>query len=86
MRKLLTAALLSLAMGAGSAYAADIVVKVRPPNAVVEHRDRAPEQGSRVGIGIPPLGRPRLCLGAWPLGTAASAARKMGSPEMGAPA
>ena len=44
MRKLLTATLLSLAMGAGSAYAADIVVKVRPPNAVVEHRDRAPSK------------------------------------------
>ena len=44
MKKLLTAALLSLTMGAGSAYAADIVVKVRPPNAVVEHRDHAPSK------------------------------------------
>ena len=44
MRKLLTATLLSLVMGAGSAYAADVVVRIAPPRAVVEHRDRAPSR------------------------------------------
>jgi hypothetical protein len=42
MRKLLTATLFSLAVGLGSAYAADIVVKVAPPRAVVEHREARP--------------------------------------------
>jgi hypothetical protein len=42
MRKLMAAAFLALAMGMGTAYAADIVVKIAPPKAVVEHRDPRP--------------------------------------------
>jgi WXXGXW repeat (2 copies) len=44
MHKLLTATLLSVAVGIGSAYAADIVVQVRPPRAVLEHRVTAPSR------------------------------------------
>jgi hypothetical protein len=44
MRKLLIATLFSLAVGMGSAYAADIVVKTAPPKAVVEHRAPAPSR------------------------------------------
>ena len=44
MRKLLLATLFGLAVGIGSAQAADIVVKVRPPRAVVEHRPPAPSR------------------------------------------
>jgi hypothetical protein len=42
MRKILSATLLALVVGMSSAYAADVVVDIRPPRAVVEHRDRAP--------------------------------------------
>jgi hypothetical protein len=42
MRKLIAAALLSFAVGTGVAQAADIVVRIAPPRAVVEHRGRAP--------------------------------------------
>jgi hypothetical protein len=44
MRKMLAATLLSLAVGAGSAYAADVVVRIAPPRAVVEHRDARPSR------------------------------------------
>jgi len=50
MHKLLTATVFSLAVGIGSASAADIVVHVRPPRAVVEHRVPAP---SRNHVWIP---------------------------------
>lgn len=42
MRKLIAATLLSLAVGTGMAQAGDIVVRIAPPRAVVEHRGRAP--------------------------------------------
>jgi WXXGXW repeat (2 copies) len=44
MRRTFAATLLSLAVGMGSAYAADVVVNIRPPRAVAEHRDRAPSR------------------------------------------
>jgi hypothetical protein len=44
MRKLLFATLLGLTVGIGSAQAADVVVKVRPPRAVIEHRSPAPSR------------------------------------------
>jgi WXXGXW repeat (2 copies) len=42
VRKLLLTALFAFAVGMGVAQAADIVVKVAPPRAVVEHRGPAP--------------------------------------------
>jgi hypothetical protein len=42
VRKLIPAVLLAMMVGAGAAQAADIVVRVGPPRAVVEHRGRAP--------------------------------------------
>ena len=44
MRKLLMTALLGAAIGIGSASAAEIVVRVRPPRAVVERRSVAPSR------------------------------------------
>jgi hypothetical protein len=44
MRKLLAATLLSLAVGMGTASAGEVVVRVRPPRAVVEHRIVAPSR------------------------------------------
>jgi hypothetical protein len=44
MRKLIAAALLSFAVGTGVAQAADVIVRVAPPRAVVEHRGRAPSR------------------------------------------
>ena len=42
MRKLLLAALLGISCGIGSAQAADVVVRIRPPRAVVEHHTVRP--------------------------------------------
>lgn len=42
MRKIFLSTLLSLGVAMGSAYAADVVVKVAPPKAVVEHRGTPP--------------------------------------------
>jgi hypothetical protein len=42
MRKLLLTALFGIGLGLGAAHAEDIVVKVRPPRAVVEHRSVRP--------------------------------------------
>ena len=44
MRKLFQTALFLFAFGIGTAQAADIVVKVAPPRAVVEHRGKAPSR------------------------------------------
>jgi hypothetical protein len=44
MRKLLLTALFGVAIGIGSASAAEIVVRVRPPRAVVERRPAAPSR------------------------------------------
>jgi len=44
MRKILMAALFGIAVGVGSAQAAEVVVTVRPPRAVVEHRVVAPSR------------------------------------------
>jgi len=44
MRKLLIATLFGLTVGIGSAQAADVIVSVRPPRAVVEHRPPAPSR------------------------------------------
>lgn len=50
MKKFIPALLFALAVGAGSAQAAEVVVRVAPPRVVVEHRGRAP---SRDHIWIP---------------------------------
>jgi hypothetical protein len=42
VRKLIAAALLTFAVGMGTALADDLVVKIAPPRAVVEHRDARP--------------------------------------------
>jgi len=42
MRKIFSAVLFALAVGAGTAQAADVVVRIAPPRAVVEHRGHAP--------------------------------------------
>jgi hypothetical protein len=42
MHKFLLTALFGVALGIGSAYAEDVVVKTRPPRAVVEHRGERP--------------------------------------------
>jgi WXXGXW repeat (2 copies) len=42
VRKIFPAVLFAFALGIGAAQAADIVVKVAPPHAVVEHRDARP--------------------------------------------
>jgi hypothetical protein len=44
VRKLVHSALIVFTLGLGTAQAADIVVKVAPPKAVVEHRDKAPSR------------------------------------------
>jgi hypothetical protein len=44
MRKFFLAALFGLAVGIGSAQAADVVVRIAPPRAVVEHRSVAPSR------------------------------------------
>jgi opacity protein-like surface antigen len=44
MRKLFLSTMLALGVAMGSAYAADVVVKVAPPKAVVEHRGTAPSK------------------------------------------
>ena len=44
MRKIFLSTLFALAVGIGAAQAADIVVKVAPPRAVVEHREARPSK------------------------------------------
>ena len=44
MRKLFLTSLVALVMGAGSAQAADIFVRVAPPPVVVEHHGHAPSR------------------------------------------
>jgi hypothetical protein len=79
MRKLLTATLLSLAVGTGSAYAAAIVVKVRPPRAVVAHRDHAP---SRDHVWVPGYHRwEGRAMGTRPLGASAAPACQVDGPR-----
>ena len=50
MRKTLLTALLGIAIGIGAAYAEDVVIKTRPPRAVVEQRGVAPS-ANHVWIG-----------------------------------
>ena len=42
MRKFFVSALFGIALGLGSAYAEEVIVKTRPPHAVVEHRTVRP--------------------------------------------
>jgi hypothetical protein len=42
MRKLLMPALLGILLATGSVYAEDVIVRTRPPKALVEHRGVAP--------------------------------------------
>ena len=42
MRKLFLSSLLAVGIGIGYAHAAEIVVKVKPPAAIVEHRSARP--------------------------------------------
>jgi hypothetical protein len=44
MRKIFLNTLLALVLGIGAAQAADVVVRVAPPRAVVEHRDVRPSR------------------------------------------
>ena len=44
MRKFFLSGLLAVGIGIGMAQAEDVVVKVRPPKAVVEHRSERPSQ------------------------------------------
>jgi hypothetical protein len=50
MRKILLSTVFAFAVGAGAAQAADVVIRVAPPRAVVEHRGHAP---SRNHVWIP---------------------------------
>jgi hypothetical protein len=45
VRKIFQSALIAFTLGIGTAQAADIVVKIAPPRAVVEHRGAAPGHG-----------------------------------------
>jgi len=45
MRRLFLSALFAIALGAGCACADEIVVRVHPPRAIVEHRSVAPSHG-----------------------------------------
>jgi hypothetical protein len=45
VRKIFLSALFAVAVGIGSAQAAEIVVKVAPPRAIVEHRSARPSPG-----------------------------------------
>jgi hypothetical protein len=42
MRKIILAGLLGISIGIGTAAAAEVVVNIAPPRAVVEHRPHAP--------------------------------------------
>ncbi len=44
MRRMILNTLFAVAVGIGAANAADVVVKVAPPKAVVEHRGTAPSR------------------------------------------
>jgi hypothetical protein len=44
MRKIFLSTLFAFVVGMGAAHAADVVVKIAPPRAVVEHRDKAPNK------------------------------------------
>jgi hypothetical protein len=50
VRKLIQSAVVAFVVGVGTAQAADIVVRIAPPRAVVEHRSVAP---SREHVWIP---------------------------------
>jgi hypothetical protein len=42
VRKLILSSLFAIVVGMGVAQAAEVVIKVRPPRAIVEHRDARP--------------------------------------------
>jgi hypothetical protein len=44
MRKVFLGSLFAFALGVGAAQAADVVVKIAPPHAMVEHRDARPSR------------------------------------------
>jgi hypothetical protein len=44
MRKVFLSTLFAFALGIGAAQAADVVVKIAPPHAIVEHRDARPSR------------------------------------------